>query len=402
MYGQGVLTITDDTQLNLSIGSKLKQPGEKYYLGLKDAFLNYGYLTATCTYGNSSAKFTQQTAFLDINLEYSAKINVEIDGTDYPIFLVPTGFPVHYLIAVPNGATVSSSFFKTRTIDVSDGKVVKRITRSLPTRCAPCAFSVSATKQVFFCTSNIGCEKQSSDYYRFFFHTHPWDIEWPTDEFDVGEDHSKVSQWDLFGWGTWVNGYTSAPSLTSMNVSDYKWVGSDPHKEAAVNPDAGWYTLTSDEWEYLINERAMYNDGPRYMRATIKDGEKEVPGLILFADSHQYWEPNDIQTWACSGDKVTSIDASFDGNVILASNWENWQKNQGAVFLPAAGCRIGTTIDKKYSDGYYWSSSKINSNFAWAMSFSKDGVQVNYVSGIAHHPAGPEDGFSVRLVQDIR
>ena len=68
----------------------------------------------------------------------------------------------------------------------------------------------------------------------------------------------------------------------------------------------------------------------------------------------------------------------------------------GAVFLPAAGVRGGTSVYSVGIDGHYWSSTPYSSNVSYACSLYFGSGNVG--------PAGYDYlrilGFSVRLVQN--
>ena len=57
--------------------------------------------------------------------------------------------------------------------------------------------------------------------------------------------------------------------------------------------------------------------------------------------------------------------------------------NGKSIFLPAAGVRDGTSLDRAGSDGIYWSSS-LNTRYpneAYFLCFNSDGVSVGYLIG---------------------
>lgn len=63
-------------------------------------------------------------------------------------------------------------------------------------------------------------------------------------------------------------------------------------------------------------------------------------------------------------------DASFNSNSISQTDWTNKFEANGAVFLPAAGCRSGTGVFHVGSDGNYWSASYNDGNDARGVWFS--------------------------------
>ena len=66
---------------------------------------------------------------------------------------------------------------------------------------------------------------------------------------------------------------------------------------------------------------------------------------------------------------TNNSDASFSSNSISLSIWNSTFSPAGAVFLPAAGWRNGTTVNYVGSDGSYWSSSPYDSGSAYYVYF---------------------------------
>ena len=69
-------------------------------------------------------------------------------------------------------------------------------------------------------------------------------------------------------------------------------------------------------------------------------------------------------------------------------------ESAGAIFLPAAGNRLGSDVDNVQYDGFCWSATEANGNFAYCLFFlSHDaGMGTCYRSR----------GLSVRLVKDLQ
>ena len=192
---------------------------------------------------------------------------------------------------------------------------------------------------------------------------------------------------DLFGWGTsgYNNKYPYMTSTTSSaygnglnNISDtdYDWGVYNAISNGGSN---SWRTLTKDEWVYLINTR---KDGS----GKLLYGEGKVgrctSGLIILPDD-----------WSCpSGLTDVVRGASSWSNVYSYSEWSQMEA-AGAVFLPAAGYRSGTSLSGVGYGGYYWSSSYGNSNCAYFLSFNSGNV--NPIRN-----DGRFGGFSVRLVSE--
>ena len=164
----------------------------------------------------------------------------------------------------------------------------------------------------------------------------------------VGTDNStniqnKTGIIDLFGWGD--TGDDSDPKVfkTSNNNSSYTW--NDWGTAAAADLGEGWFTLTVDEWKYLFSTRN--NAASLFGEATV-EGQK---GMILLPDEDVWILPTGLTF------KPSSYKMSFADNIYDAKQWEAMEA-AGAVFLPAAGCRFGTTdVDAVDSYGRYWYST---------------------------------------------
>jgi len=387
LYGNGVLKYEagEDMELHYSLGgAKLQEPIQLATgSDLDKAFSACGYLTATETRNKNSTTrvyLKQQTAFLRFTSEFSTSVNIQVPGSsEYTTFYIP-GIGTH-IIAVPDGSKVNASFLSTeKTIDVSSGTVVYNITRSLPNSdCIPAAFSISANEQVLFSKSNL-LYGISMDHFE---NNHDqWDIgSFTTNNYDVGTDYANAggSGYNgLFGWGTWVDDHygSTTPISTSTNNSAYWWTTNDhfgntePRAPAAGFVDQGWFSLTSDEWDYLLNQRKMADGVPRYFRASIKKSDGTmIPGLILVPDGNTNIDEAMLKNAftgnhifaGCASDSYTAD--SFD-NYIVEEDWETlfadlWCGDKGLVFLPAAGYRDGTKIynDESQRKSYYWTSS---------------------------------------------
>ena len=61
----------------------------------------------------------------------------------------------------------------------------------------------------------------------------------------------------------------------------------------------------------------------------------------------------------------------------------------GAVFLPAVGYRLGTTVNDAGADGYYWSAIESKS-----VQFSGESLRTDYMWQKCN-------GYGVRVVQDV-
>ena len=201
----------------------------------------------------------------------------------------------------------------------------------------------------------------------------------------IGESNSNISPtydgWiDLFGWGTRNN-----PTQTSTNDSDYpsfqEW--GTARISNGGNTYNQWHTLSDEEWSYVLNTRQT-TSGIRYVKARVN----YVKGVILLPDD---WNPVYYTL-----NNINQNNVDFSSNVINdIAQWNNIEQH-GAVFLPTAGARDGTTVYNLDYAGNYWSASFYQYNnigdYARHMSFSSSslGTYNNY----------RYRGLSVRLVQD--
>ena len=261
-------------------------------------------------------------------------------------------------------------------------------------------FSVSDTQQVQFSQGNLQAVVgggYAPDYYyasSWKFAEHQWDyLGYTGNNNHFGTGYSV----DLFGWvGTNADNNTFGYGLcTSTNDNDYGYtisaLKSDWGTLAITNggntANSGWFTLTKDEWDYLFNTRtASTVNGTvngRYAKAKVSG----VSGVILFPDS--YTHPDGVTApTGVNTENVKFIDA-------ISYNATVWGKMEsaGAVFLPAAGYRNGSTVHGVGSNVSYWSSSPYTSSATAYRMFSSSTTldpQSYYLRYI---------GYAVRLVR---
>ena len=176
---------------------------------------------------------------------------------------------------------------------------------------------------------------------------------------------------DLFGWGTGNN-----PTLASTDSVDYvsfsDW-GTNPISNGGNKANL-WRTLTADEMNYICYTRTKAD----HLRGlAVVNG---VNGVIFMPDD-----------WA--GEGFTAALDSFPTNVYSLAQWKKLEQS-GAVFLPAAGGRIGKKSITVGSWGLYWLATKYNERQAYAVSFMSDGQDIDHYF--------LNYGFSVRLVQSAQ
>ena len=230
------------------------------------------------------------------------------------------------------------------------------------------AFSVSPTTRVIFSQGNlqyVGSTWQFAE--------HQYDY--------LGSSQSDGNR-DLFGWGTGSN-----PNQTSTTDADY---GTFNDWGNYITGD--WRTLSSVEMNYLLNTRSntTFNlpnstSNIRYTKATVNG----VNGLIIFPDN--YVHPTGVTITETP--EYNTANADYSTFTVSSSHWTLMQA-AGAVFLPAAGYRNGTSAPSEVaSHGYYWLSSESESHKAYRLLFHSGETT-------ASNPQGRHYGFSVRLVME--
>lgn len=211
------------------------------------------------------------------------------------------------------------------------------------------------------------------------------------------------SLYDLFGFGTSDWSGSGVDAYNSWSASDFETeyiqqslVGSYANADWGVYNGSSikygtaasgttWRTLTSNEWNYLLNTRSG-----KGALATV-DGH---PGIVLLPDLNANSATWVFEDEVASGPTFTAGYTSYSTNVYSLSDW-NKLEAAGVIFLPAAGYRFGPDDDPSYgysSTGYYWSSTYSGSYLANALKFTSSGVT------IASSGNTICNGYSVRLV----
>ena len=252
-------------------------------------------------------------------------------------------------------------------------------------------FSVSSTKQVIFALGNLQATYYTSpfSYWSWSIATHQWDYignaAGNTSINGNGTASTNNVTVDLFGWvgqsSSWNSGAARYGISNSTTASNYGTGASEALKYNWGNTiGTGWRTLTSDEWVYLLNTR-FTTSGVRYAKATVNS----VNGVILLPDN---WN-----TSYYSLSSTNTPNAEFTNNYVTLSDWTTILEAHGAIFLPTAGYRNGSTVNGSGTGGGYWSSTSYSSEesygvFFYSTSLSEAGTSRRYY------------GRSVRLVRD--
>ena len=264
-------------------------------------------------------------------------------------------------------------------------------------------FNVGGGKYVYFSCGNLQFQlKEGTPKWRFA--EHQYDTRAAE---NVNASPSYEGWIDLFGWGTsgWASGANQrTPYATSTTNSDY-WPGGSSSNDltgTCANADwgvrnsdgvrhiyygntqssASWRTLTSAEWNYLINSRT--NAANKWGYATIAGMYK---GVVILPDS---WTlPTGVSFTPGKASQFTTNEYSLD-------QWGEMEY-AGAVFLPNTGYRDGTSMVGLASgseDARYWSTTHMSDDNAYGYRFTKTLHQPTH-NGARHF------GYAVRLVKEF-
>ena len=240
-------------------------------------------------------------------------------------------------------------------------RLVRECVKADAPQALPSTFSVSATEKVQFSAGNLQYHT-GEDIWRF-----------APEQYDViGQPNTNIGNpdfkdWiDMFGWSTdnLNNNYGVNPSndQKDYNGSFVDW---------GILFSNEWYTLSKDEWYYLLHLRP--NASSLQQLAKIN----EVVGVLLFPD--EWVMPIGIET-----NPIEEL-----GVLLYPYTLDQWKKLEaaGVVFLPAAGRRTGgwgnkivsphiedkTNPDYFDSEGYYrWQDNTNYYGYYWTSTKEDD------------------------------
>ena len=195
---------------------------------------------------------------------------------------------------------------------------------------------------------------------------------------------------DLFGWGMWLDEITDKAKITNTSTtsSQYAPALTDDNVFAENHRTVGgelWQTLSIAEWDYLINTRT---NATKLRGVATVNG---VNGLILLPDEWSDPMPCD-KPFKSGFASSNGIGYYKTVNEYTAAQWTEMEA-LGAVFLPAAGYRYGTSVRIVGNNGLYWSSTAYDTDYARDLYFYSDYV---YLYDYYRYY-----GRSVRLVRSL-
>lgn len=200
--------------------------------------------------------------------------------------------------------------------------------------------------------------------------------------FDYSGDNTRDDKFGMFTYDYWndYNDWTAGGTFQDWGY--YKTISGDaPHT---------WFTMTSDEWFYLLHTRVHLTgddlrgkakitgiaDHPGRLSMSGNTHPTEVYGFILLPDD---WTPGDVPTG------ISFTPASQDSlyqNVYTISEWARLEA-AGAMFLPAAGyaepygdpeAAEGSVVvfdNATNQNGNYWTSTKKEVEGSWASTYAE-------------------------------
>lgn len=213
---------------------------------------------------------------------------------------------------------------------------------------------------------------------------------------------------------------TNQHDLTSLTRS----AGSDWGVRMDDGVNDGWFTLSAEQWQYLLRDDRLADGKPLYNHKSTVHG---VKGMIIYPDKETNGGSCNLRTVDFNGFN-SSIPSFYSGTEHNTNNvadiyWEKYE-NGGVVFLPHTGClyfarsKSGSggstkwnprTQYKNTEQGYYWTSTGGDSvfyvNFAHNQSVQFPTVKSGpYILAGSANGASPSNNisnpksFAVRLV----
>lgn len=256
-------------------------------------------------------------------------------------------------------------------------------------------FSVNASNDlVYFSQGNLQATFDGSS----------WSWAFATSQYDyVGDntantaidENGSVSIFgtvDLFGWSTNKTYYGIHNSINNTPYADSVFVDWGQNAISNGGNTANqWRTLSKDEWLYLFSSRNASTVAGITNARNIKAQVNNIHGVILFPDSYIHPAGITAPTYVNRLD----IQDGWDDNSYTTDQWMQMEE-AGAVFLPAAGSRLGANVSNTNVWGFYWSSD-YNNNATPKYSFAYQ-VDIRPGTFAAAQSVEVRYGKSVRLV----
>lgn len=196
---------------------------------------------------------------------------------------------------------------------------------------------------------------------------------------NVSGNTTLGEQIDMFGWSTPISSWgVSASSINNDYSGEFVDWGKNTIGKDKPNT---WRTLTSEEWDYLLNLRP---------NAESLKGVAQVAGvngLILLSDD---WSAPAGIVFKSGFISAYDIEAFANQQMFSEEQWALMEE-AGAVFLPAVGMRNGANIYFFNNYCNYWSATSFGDGYSFNLSATPNEA---YVGNIDR-----STGQAVRLVK---
>lgn len=302
-----------------------------------------------------------------------------------PVFKAAVGSKMYTTASSLNWSLAAGMLYRGNTTTSGSTITIACNTRIVPEGALTGSFSVSATKTVLFSQGDLQYQASSTTW-RFASNQYDY-IGSAAGNTTAAASRSTQSDWiDLFAWG--ASGYSNIYPYLSTGSTSYYSEASDisgtqydwgVHCAISNGGNAAglWRTLTSSEWNYILSSRT--NASSKRALATVNG----KAGLVILPDS-----------WTLpSSCTFTATISNYTTNTYTTTQWA-YMELAGALFLPAAGSRSGTSVSSPGSVGFYWSSTANGTSYAYSLHFYGSYLQPLYTG------SSRNSGRSVRLAHD--
>lgn len=188
------------------------------------------------------------------------------------------------------------------------------------------------------------------------------------------EGSSHTDPWDHGTSGNWYAYGNQNYDLDSQNPATADW-GYNAISNGLNKEKSGWRTLSKNEWNYLFNHNTW--------------GFGQINGSNGIIILPEGYVPAGFNAASTDGNRA------WGANTYTYETWRAMDAN-GAVFLPAAGQRDDTTIEK-LNECHYWSTKQSSTTNSYRLWFKENPLEHLYY---ASQTINRWKGASVRLVKD--
>lgn len=329
--------------------------------------------------GVNSYRWYGRSVRLVMDLTDTYTVTFDMNGRDKAPYTI-TGIQTHSTINEPEDIPTAMGYifagwYKDRECTVKwdfNSDIVTENTTiyarwtEAPAGALPGVFSISEGKRIYFSKGNLVASIDASGVptaWKFYDNQYEYLNEGGANK-TIGEAAGDV---DLFGWSTRATHFGISVSVDNKDYSGdfYDWGNVFEDNET-------WRTLTTAEWDYILNTRKMSHVDFRYSLYISYCGNH---GLVLYQDS-------------------------YNGPALVSgTNYTEETFPEDCVFLPSGRFREARGIyEPSIEQGRYWSSTVIDPGDAGdvgCMSFYPHNVRTDRLN---HRYVG----YSVRLVTDMK